>query len=103
MSTRDQLDKIEKLDRLRAIRNICLTLGCLGLLSAITCIGGIGVGNPKNWSSAFVALQASGYMRWLILPLGAVSVVLVTIGLGLTAYISQAIRTMTDGKLHDLP
>jgi hypothetical protein len=102
MAANEKLLKIDRLERLRIIRGVCLTLGFLAIISAIACVGGVGVGNPENWSSAFVALRASGYMRWLIVPLGALGVALLVVGIGLTAYLSREIRIMTNGKVGEL-
>ena len=102
MTRRDLLDRINRLDLLRGVRNVCLTLGGLGLISAMACVGGIGVGNPENWSSAYVALRASGYMRWLIAPLAAVGIVLTSVSIVLMVFISRETRVITGGKSDEL-
>jgi hypothetical protein len=72
------------------------------LLCAIVSIGGLGVGNPKKWSSLFSAFQAAGHMRWMIGPLAVVGSVLVLAGMGLTVYIAKELRGMTGGKFDEL-
>ena len=84
-----QLSELARLDKLRLLRTWCFALGFVALASAIVYIGGWGIANPKNWASAHAAFAASGWLRWLIVPLMGAGLFLLVAGAFLCVFISK--------------
>jgi hypothetical protein len=60
----EQLNELANLERLRLVRSWCLGLGLVACLIATETIAGWGIGNPKNWASAYEAFAAAAELRW---------------------------------------
>jgi hypothetical protein len=43
-------------------------------LIAIETVAGWGIGNPKNWASAYEAFAAAGELRWLFVPVIGIAI-----------------------------
>ena len=69
-------NNVEVVQRLEAFRGWAIGLGLIAGVSSLTVAGVGGVGNPKNWSSAFSAMAAAGYLRWAVVPLAALAGIL---------------------------
>ena len=63
----------ERLRRLQNLRGWALALGAIAGVFSLIVAGASGVENPKNWSSAFSAMAAAGFLRWAAMPLAAVA------------------------------
>jgi hypothetical protein len=85
----ERLNKSANLERLRLVRNWCLVLGLVAGLIAIETIGGLGIGNPKNWASAYEAFAAAGELRWLFVPLIGIAIVLFAVGIFLCIVVAR--------------
>jgi hypothetical protein len=80
-SQEQQIREIARVERLRAARNWLLCLALVAMALGITAAGGFGaIANPENWSSAYVAFAAEGWLRWAVAPLLATSFALVVVG-----------------------
>ena len=66
----------ERLRRLQNLRGWALALGVIAGAFSLIVAGASGVENPKNWSSAFSAMAAAGFLRWAAVPLAAVAGIL---------------------------
>ena len=50
------------------------------LLDRYWTIAGWGIGNPKNWASAYEAFAAVGELQWLFVPLIGIAIALFAVG-----------------------
>lgn len=62
--------------RLENLRGWAIALGLVAGAFSLIVAGASGVGNPKNWSSAFSAMSAAGLLRWAAMPLAVVAGIL---------------------------
>ena len=85
----EQLNELANLERLRLVRNWCLGLGLVACLIAIETIAGWGIGNPKNWASAYEAFAAAGELRWLFVPLSGIAIALFAVGIFLCIVVAR--------------
>lgn len=84
---------IERADRLRSLGAWALGLGlAVGVLAVMTS-GVLPPMGPKSTTSIHSALVASGYMRWLFVPMVAVSAGLIGVGLVLRAIARRTLPT----------
>jgi hypothetical protein len=83
-------------ERFRTLRDWAFGLAIVSFLLGIGTLGLLGQSNPKSATSAYAALQAAGFMRWLFIPMMVVSLGAVAFGLvaqGLSVWRSRASRT----------
>jgi chromate transport protein ChrA len=85
----EQLNELANLERLRLVRNWCLGLEFAACLIAIETIAGWGIGNPKNWASAYEAFAAAGELRWLFVPLIGIGIALFVVGIFLCIVVAR--------------
>jgi ABC-type Fe3+ transport system permease subunit len=76
-----ELDVLAVKERMTLLRNWCLGLGLVACLIAITAIGGMSIGNPATWESAYDAMAALGALRWSVVPLFGAGILLLVVGL----------------------
>jgi hypothetical protein len=84
-TVRQQLDELARRERLALVRNWCYVLGLIVSGAGFGALGGISVGNPKTWGSAYLALSAAGVLTPLSIPLLGIGLVLLITALFLTA------------------
>ena len=78
----NQMDRAwERSERLKRFGYWSCALGLVFLLLGVATLGVLPSMSPKSTTSAYVALEGSGYMRWISLPLILVSVPFVVAGL----------------------
>jgi hypothetical protein len=83
-TVREQLDDLARRERLALIRNWCYALGLMVSGTGFGALGGITVGNPKTWGSAYHALSAAGALVSLSIPLLGIGLILLITALFLT-------------------
>ena len=76
--------------RLQLLRGWALALGLVAAVAVLTVAGGLTVGNPKTWASAFHAMAAAGMLRWAVLPLTVLSGVMFVVALVLHVVIERS-------------
>lgn len=82
---RQAVREIERADRLHRAGGLLCGLGAAVFLLGAGTLGIFGLTNPKSTTSVYLALEGTGYMRWLFLPLVAVSMLFVVAGLVMLA------------------
>jgi hypothetical protein len=93
MALSDQPSKqVELIRRLQALRGWMIGFGLVAGLMSLTVAGVGGVGNPKNWASAFSAMAAAGFLRWAALPLAGVAGILLIAAAALHIFIERKKR-----------
>jgi len=71
---------LERSERLRSLGNWACGLGVAVFAVSLMVAGVLPSMNPKGTTSIYVALESSGHMRWLFMPLLGISVGLVAVG-----------------------
>lgn len=68
---------------LESLGSWLFAFGIVALLVGVTALGLLPNMNPKGTTSVYIALESSGYMRWLFVPIAIISVGCVVVGLAL--------------------
>jgi hypothetical protein len=68
---------------LERLGNWLFALGIVALFLGVMALGLLPNMNPKGTTSAYIALESSGYMRWLFVPMAIISVGCIVVGLAL--------------------
>ena len=76
--------------RLQLLRGWAFALGLVVAVLVLTVAGGLTVGNPKTWSSAFHAMAAAGMLRWAVLTLAVLSGAMFVVALVLHVVIERS-------------
>lgn len=76
----------QKFERFQRLGAWALALGIVLFILAVMTLGVLPGMSPKSTTSVFVALQNDGHMRWLFIPVAAVSIALVILGLLLRTF-----------------
>ena len=63
---------------------VCVIAGAVAISTVVNAVG-----NPKSWTSAYLALAASGELRWMLLPLASISGFFLLVALVLTTLIRR--------------
>lgn len=88
-SQRREIQALERAERLRRLGTWALALGFIVVVLAVMTSGLLPQMGPRSTTSIYAGLEGSGYMRWLFVPMIAVSVGLLGVGLLLRALASR--------------